>query len=62
MFRPLKNVLGYSLYSRVMKDEGKFHISIVENSLLKKSGHTWTDWFNDLRDRRDISKYLLYRW
>ena len=58
-YRPLPNVLGFSLYSRDTKSTLGYHyMSIVENSLYKASGSTWAEWFRDLRDKRDMASYL----
>jgi len=54
--RPHTNLLAYSMYSRGS------HFSIVENSLWKASGWTWMETFRDFRDRRDLSRYLYWRW
>ena len=59
-FRPMPNVLGFSLYYRQMKS-GARHFSVVENALFKTGG-TWFEWFSDLKDRRDMSIYLRSRW
>ena len=60
-FHALPNMLGFSLYYR-KTGTGINHLSIVENSLWKKSEGTWTEWWNDLNDRRDIACYLRKRW
>jgi hypothetical protein len=52
--------MGFSLYYK--KLSAGMHFSIVENSLFKNSGSTWKEWFQDLRDRRDMSAYLRGRW
>mgnify|MGYP006299154021 CR=1 FL=1 len=49
--------MGFSLYSR-LTDTYAMHGSIVENTLFKASGTSWLEWLADMRDRRDISKYL----
>lgn len=60
-FRSLPNMLGFSLYYR-KTGSGLNHLSIVENSLWKTSGNTWSQWWKDLNDRRDIAAYLRKRW
>lgn len=60
-FRPMPNVIGFSLYSRETKN-GLRHVSIVENSLEKSSAYSWAEWWNDMKDRRDMSNYLKMRW
>ena len=60
LFRPQPNCVGFSLYYR-KTEGGTNHLSIVENTLWKPST-TWTQWWNDWKDRRDISRYLRYRW
>lgn len=59
-FRPLPNVLGFSLFSKKLASGS--HFSIVENALWKKAPGTWIEWFQDIRDRRDMSAYLRSRW
>jgi len=59
-FRPLPNVLGFSLFSKKLASGS--HFSIVENALWKKASGTWFEWFADIRDRRDMSSYLRGRW
>ncbi len=59
-FRPIPNVMGFSLFYKKLGLGA--HLSIVENSLWKKSGGTWLEWFQDFRDRRDMSTYLRGRW
>ena len=58
MHRAMPNVLAYSLYFRPSAG----HLSIVENSLWKTSGTTWSDWWRTVMDRRDMSAYLQRRW
>ncbi len=60
-FRPLPNVLGFSLFSKKLAS-GSSHFSIVENALWKKAQGTWLEWFQDFRDRRDMAAYLRTRW
>ena len=63
MYRPMPNVIGFSLFSRAWSTPGSSaHYSIVENSLSKKSNYRWAEWFRDLQDRRDIASYLRLRW
>lgn len=59
-FRPLPNVIGFSLFSKKLANGS--HFSIVENALWKKAPGTWLEWFQDFRDRRDMSAYLKRRW
>ena len=61
-FRPIPNVMGFSLFYKPLSQAGNFHFSIVENTLFKKAGGTWLEWFQDQRDRRDIAAYLKCRW
>ena len=44
LHRPMPNILGYSLYYR-KTHAGLNHLSIVENSLWKTSGSTWSEWW-----------------
>ena len=60
-FRPQPNIVGMSLYYR-KTDNGTNHLSIVENTLWKPNVGTWRQWWNDWKDRRDLSRYLRYRW
>ena len=60
-FRPMPNVMGFSLFYKSLKSGGN-HFSIVENTLWKRAGGSWTEWFQDFRDRRDMSAYLRGRW
>jgi hypothetical protein len=60
-FRPMPNLLAFSLYYRKTA-QGANHFSIVENTLWKESGSTWTQWWSDVNSRRDISRYLRKRW
>ena len=57
----MPNVIGFSLYSRETAD-GFRHTSMVENTIEKASAYSWAEWFNDMRDRRDMSNYLRMRW
>jgi hypothetical protein len=61
LHRPQPNCVGFSLYYR-KTDAGKDHLHIVENTIWKPFTGTWTNWWLDWKDRRDISKYLRYRW
>jgi len=57
--------MGFSLYFRELRILGRAagtHFSIVENTLLKASGTRFSEWLQDMRDRRDMSKYLRMRW
>ena len=60
-FQAMPNLLGFSLYYR-KTELGANHFSIVENTLWKESGSSWSQWWNDLNERRDISRYLRKRW
>ncbi len=42
-FRPLPNVLGFSLFSKYTNMGN--HFTITENTLNKKANYTWTEWF-----------------
>jgi hypothetical protein len=57
----MPNVMGFSLFFKRLSLRNN-HISIVENTLFKASGTSWTDWFYDMKDRRDMSAYLKQRW
>lgn len=61
-FRPLPNVMGFSLFYKPVAKKGKRHLSIVENTLFKNGGGSWLEFFQDLRDRRDMAAYLRGRW
>ena len=61
-YRAMPNVVGFSLFTRQYENGSTSSFSIVENTLLKKSGYRWVEWFRDLQDRRDISSYLRMRW
>jgi hypothetical protein len=61
LFRPQPNCVGFSLYSR-KTETGTNHLSIVENTLWKPNVGTWINWWSDWKDRRDLSRYLRYRW
>lgn len=61
MYRPMPNCVGFSLYYR-NTESGTNHLSIVENTLWKPSVGTWSQWWSDWNDRRDLSRYLRYRW
>ena len=41
-FRPIPNVIGFSLYYRKTQS-GIGHLSIVENTLEKAAGYGWTE-------------------
>lgn len=60
-FRPLPNVMGFSLFYKTLT-QGGTHFSIVENTLFKRASGTWLEWFQDVRDRRDMHAYLKGRW
>ena len=64
MYRPVPNVVGFSLFSRPCKRGALAGSSftIVENQLEKRGGTRWLEWFKDLQDRRDIASYLKTRW
>eukprot|EP00347_Sterkiella_histriomuscorum_P013219 403365551 len=61
MYRPLPHAMGFSLYFRDCK-ETLGHMSIVENTLFKPASGTWSERFQDFKDRRDMSAYLRSRW
>jgi hypothetical protein len=54
--------MGFSLFFKQLQNPGGTHLSIVENTLFKKSAGTWVEWMQDIRDRRDMSAYLKGRW
>ena len=60
-YRPQPNCVGFSLYSRKTED-GTNHLSIVENTIWKPHIGTWRNWWADWNDRRDLSRYLRFRW
>lgn len=60
-FRAAPNCVAMSLYYR-KTESGTNHLSIVENTLWKPHVGTWMQWWSDWKDRRDISRYLRYRW
>ena len=60
-YRPVPNVIGFSLFTRAYENSRSGSFTLVENSLSKPS-QRWADWFADLQDRRDISSYLKLRW
>ena len=43
-FRAMPNVMGFSLFFRGL-NKGGTHLSIIENTLNKRAGGTWTEWF-----------------
>ena len=57
----MPNVMGFSMYYRYLK-MGVPHWSMVENTLYKRGSGTWVEWFQDIRDRRDMSSYIRKRW
>jgi len=61
MYRPMPNVMGFSLYFKQLA-RGNVHFSIVENSHFKEAGSTWSEWWSDFNDRRDMSAYIKGRW
>ena len=60
-YRPIPNVLGFSLYYRDPKNAVP-HVSVIENTLNKVKADSWIEFFKDLRDKRDMSQYLKGRW
>ena len=60
-YKPMPNVVGFSLFTRAYQTGSSGSWSLVENS-LHKPNQRWADWMKDLCDKRDISSYLLYRW
>ena len=60
LFRPVPNVMGFSVYYRDGNARTR-SATLVENTITKNGG-TWLEWFQDLRDRRDMSAYLRIRW
>ena len=62
-YRPVPNVIGFSLFSRASEKGNRLsYFSVVESSLTKTSAYRWVEWFRDLQDRRDVGSYLKYRW
>ena len=59
--RGLPNVIGFSSFYKRTPESG-LHFSVVENSFDKAAGCTWGEWFNDLKDRRDMSNFLRKKW
>ena len=43
-FRPLPNVMGFSLFYKPLLQSGGSHFTIVENTLLKLGSGTWLEW------------------
>ena len=63
MYRAVPNVIGFSLFTRPWKNSNSISYTLVENSLFKnKSTYRWSEWFKDIKDKRDISAYLKFRW
>ena len=60
MHRPMPNSVAFSLYYR-KTNGGTNHLSIVENTLWKPN-YSWNQMWADWNDRRDLSKYLKFRW
>ncbi|CDW79356.1 UNKNOWN [Stylonychia lemnae] len=60
-YKPIPNLLGFSLYYRDPK-EAVPHVSVIENTLNKIKADSWIEFFQDLRDKRDMSQYLKGRW
>jgi len=60
-FRPMPNVLGFSLYYRDHKNSVP-HLSVIENTVNKMKADSWIEFIKDLRDKRDMSQYLKGRW
>ena len=61
LFRPVPNVMGFSIYFRDGNAKTK-SATLVENTIHKAGGGTWLEWLQDLRDRRDMAAYLRIRW
>ena len=57
----MPNVIGFSMYAR-MAGASSNMVSLVENTLDKTSHTTWREWFQDMKDRRDISRYMTHKW
>ncbi len=60
-YRPMPNCVAFSLYFR-QTEVGTNHLSIVENTLWKPGQGTWRQWWSDWKDRRDLSRYMRFRW
>ena len=60
-YRPVPNVIGFSLFARAYEGARSGSFTIVENSLSKPK-YRWAEWFKDLADRRDMASYLKFRW
>jgi len=60
-YRPQPNCVGFSLYYR-KTEGGSNHLSIVENTLWKPNFSGMLNWWADWNDRRDLSRYLRFRW
>lgn len=60
-FRAMPNLLAFSLYYR-KTEQGANHFSIVENTMWKEAGSSWSQWWADTNSRRDMSRYLRKRW
>ena len=61
-YRYIPSVVGFSLFTRPWSNSRIVSWNLTENSLIKKSKATWSEWARDLQDRRDISSYLHMRW
>ena len=61
-YRPVTNVVGFSLFTRAWNNSRSVSWTMTENTLNKTSGYRWQEWFRDLQDRRDIAAYLHNRW
>ena len=59
--RGLPNVIGFSSFYKNTAESG-LHFSVVENMFDKASGCSWSEWFGDMKDRRDMSQFLRKRW
>ena len=62
VYRPTPNVISFSLFSRPYAAGAGSSFSMVENSHTKASYYRWSEWWQDVQDRRDLSQYLWLRW
>ena len=60
-YKPISNVVGFSLFARAYEGATSGSFTIVENSLTKPK-YRWAEWLRDLSDKRDMAAYLKFRW
>ena len=46
-YRSMPNIIGFSLFTRPWENSRGVSLSVVENSLAKKSNIRWAEWFRD---------------